>query len=391
MELFLLILGLVMFIGLVIVHELGHFWVAKRNGVVPEEFGIFFPPTLWRKKMKGGWDFTINALPLGGFVKLRGEHDSDTKKGSFGAASDWAKAKIMLAGVAVNLVTALILFTILAWVGMPTIIPNQYTVKSDTKVTQNNLLAQFVEKGSPAQKAGIHRGDVLKSIRAENEQKSYTITGKTGLRDITSNLAGRTVYVTYTHGGKTKTSKTTLRTQATVEASRKTDTPKGYLGIEPYSISTQRSTWSAPVVAMGLTWQITKLTLQGIGKALAGLGGTIAGGITGNTTARQNAQTAASSQVSGPLGIFFILKAGATIGFKFILLIIAIISLTLAIMNVLPVPALDGGRLYLMLLSRLTKEKRLSQKAEEAIVGWSFIGLLILILLITFVDVKRFF
>lgn len=105
----LLIIGLILFVGLVVLHELGHFWVAKRNGVEVEEFGIFFPPTLWRKKMKGGWDFTINAIPLGGFVKLKGEFDADRRKGSFGAASFLAKAKIMLAGVFVNLVTAVAL------------------------------------------------------------------------------------------------------------------------------------------------------------------------------------------------------------------------------------------------------------------------------------------
>lgn len=386
-----LILGIVMFIGLVIVHELGHFWVARRNGVVPEEFGIFFPPTLWRKKMKNGWDFTINALPLGGFVKLRGEHDSDTHKGSFGAANDWAKTKIMLAGVAVNLITALLMFTILAWVGMPTIIPNQFTVKSDTKISQDNLIAQYVEPGSPASKTGINRGDTLLSITPSNEQKKYTINGKTGLRDITKKYAGKQVKITYIRDGKQHTTITTLRSQAEIDASKKAGEPKGYLGVEPYSLRVQQSTWSAPVVALGLSWQVTKLTMQGIGTALKGLGGTIVGGLTGNTTARQNAQTAASSQVSGPLGIFFVLQGGATIGLKFILFIIAIISLTLAIMNVLPVPALDGGRLYMMLLSRLTKKKRLTPKMEETIVGWSFLLLLALIALITFVDIKRFF
>lgn len=391
MEIFLLILGLVLFIGLVIVHELGHFLVAKRNGVVPEEFGIFFPPTLWRKKMKGGWDFTLNALPLGGFVKLRGEHDSDTQKGSFGAASDWAKAKIMLAGVVVNFVTAVLLFTVLAWVGMPTIIPNQFTVKSDTKISQDSLIAQYIEPGSPAEKAGIIRGDVLQSITPKSEQKKYTINGKTGLRDITSKAAGETVQVVYVRDGVEKQSTVKLRSQSEIDQSKKSGQPKGYLGIEPYSLRIQQSTWSAPVVAAGLTWQITKLTMQGIGTALKGLAGIVAGGVTNNTTARQNAQTTASSQVSGPLGIFFVLQGGAAIGLKFILFIIAIISLTLAIMNVLPVPALDGGRLYLMLLSRLTKEKRLTQKMEETIVGWSFLFLLFLIALITLVDIQRFF
>jgi regulator of sigma E protease len=144
-------------------------------------------------------------------------------------------------------------------------------------------------------------------------------------------------------------------------------------------------------VAVGLSAQFTQLTLKGIGTALSGLGGIIAGGVTGNTEARQQAQTEASSQVSGPLGIYFVLKGGSSLGILFMLFIIAIISLTLAIMNVLPVPALDGGRLYLMLASRLTKAKRLTPKMEENIVGASFMLLIGLIILITIVDVKRFF
>ena len=388
---FLLIVGLVLFIGLVILHELGHFWVAKRNGVKPEEFGIFFPPKLWGKKMKGGWDFTINLLPLGGFVKLKGEHDSDTGKGTFGAASDLAKAKIMLAGVFVNLVTALGLFTLLAWFGMPHIpalLPDQFTVKSDTHIVTQNVLAGRVESGSPAAKAGLQRLDIVTGI----SDGSRTVNiGETPLAQATKQFAGKKVTISYTREGSAKQAKTTLLDKATVEASRKTDNPKGYLGIVPFEYQIRRSTWSAPVVAVGLTVQLTKMTLAGLWHAVQGLGGIIAGGVTGNTTARQNAQTEASSQVSGPVGIYMVLKEMGSLGVLFLIFIIAILSLTLAIMNVLPIPALDGGRLYLMLLSRLTKEKRLTPKREESIVGWSFMALLGLIVLITIVDVKRFF
>ena len=386
-----LILGIVLFLSLVIIHELGHFWVAKRNGVKPEEFGIFFPPRLWKKRMKGGWDFSINLLPLGGFVKLKGEHDSDTAKGSFGAATDRAKAKIMLAGVALNLVTALGLFTVLAWTGMPNIpalINNQFTVKSDTKVIHRSALAGLVEPGSPAAKAGLQRLDDLKTI--SNGQKTVTI-GDTPLSQATKQFAGQTVTVQYNRQGDSKAAKITLLSAATVEASRKTSEPKGYLGIVPFEYSLQRSTWSAPIVAVGLTVQMTKMTLAGLWNAVQGLGGIIAGAVTGNTAARQNAQTEASSQVSGPVGIFMVLKEMGTLGMPFLLFIIAIISLTLAIMNVLPIPALDGGRLYLMLASRLTKAKRLTPDMEEKIVGGSFLLLLGLIVLITIVDVRRFF
>src|SRR5680860_1191041 len=103
-----------MFVGLVVVHEFGHFIAARRNGIEVEEFGIGFPPRAMVLTKKKGTTFTLNWLPLGGFVKLKGEHDADTQKGSFGAASLLAKVKVMVAGVGMNLATAFVLFTILA-------------------------------------------------------------------------------------------------------------------------------------------------------------------------------------------------------------------------------------------------------------------------------------
>lgn len=384
MGIFLLIVGLVLFIGLVVVHEFGHFIVARRGGVEVEEFGIFFPPRLWSRKMKGGWVFSVNLLPLGGFVKLKGEHDSDTAKGSYGAAPTWTKSKIMLAGVGMNLAAALVLFTVLAWLGMPQLVDKQFTIKSDTKISHSQVIASDVEAGSPAAKAGLKSGDKILQI---NHQ---AVKNSDDLRKLTDKYGGQTVPIVFTDNGKTQTNQTTLLTTAAVNASQKTNNPKGHLGVVPSDYTLQRSTWSAPVVAVGLSAQLTALTFQGLGHALAGLGGIFAGAFTGNHAARENAQTTASSQVSGPVGIFEILKDGSLLGYQFMLMIIAVISLTLAIMNVLPVPALDGGRLFMMLVSRLFK-KQLSQKAEENIVGTGFAVLILLIIVITIVDVKRFF
>ena len=120
MDILLLVLGLVLFVCLVLVHEFGHFIMARRNGVVVEEFGVGFPPKMFKIfKDKMGTVYTWNWLPLGGFVRLKGEHDQDTEKGTFGAASFPAKVKIMLAGVVMNLLTAWLMLTLLAAVGIP--------------------------------------------------------------------------------------------------------------------------------------------------------------------------------------------------------------------------------------------------------------------------------
>jgi regulator of sigma E protease len=388
MSIILLVVGILLFISLVVVHEFGHFIVSRRNGVEVEEFGIFFPPRLYKRTTKAGWIFSINAIPLGGFVKLKGEHDSDSEPGTFGAASLWVKSKIMAAGVFMNLVAALALFTVIALIGMPKLVDNQFTVKSDTKIASQQVLISDVEPGSPAAKAGLRAQDQITGV-ALSGRSPVGINRSDGLPKITKNFAGKTAVVYYVRAGHNHEAQVTFRTTADVAASKKTNNPKGYLGVVPSDFSLQRSTWSAPVVAVGLSAQLTTLTFQGLGHALGGLGSLIAGSFTGNTTARQHGQTTASSQVAGPVGIFVIMKNGSLLGYQFMLFIIAYISLTLAIMNILPIPALDGGRLWITLIARGIK-RPLSAKHEEIINAAGFAILIGLITVITVVDVKRF-
>jgi len=399
-----LILGVILFIGLVVIHEFGHFIIARRNGVEVEEFGIFFPPSIYRHKTKAGWVFSINVIPLGGFVKLKGEHDSDTRPGSFGAASLWVKSKIMAAGVIMNLLTALVLLTILAVVGLPNVIPNQYSVNSDTKVSSQKVFVGTVEAGSPAAKAGLKSQDILTAI-GQVGQKPVSVSTAANLPNLTKSLAGRKVNIYFTQNGQSKVVTTTLLGTQTVASSQNNyqaalrstklncaslNLPKGYLGISPVQYSLQRSTWSAPVTSIGLTTQVTALTFQGLGRVVGGVGSLIAGAVTGNSVARANGQCSATSQVAGPVGIFMILKSGSQMGFNFMLFIIAIISLTLAIMNILPIPALDGGRLWITLIAHAIK-RPLTAHREETINATGFIVLITLVILITIVDVNRFF
>lgn len=389
MAILVLIVGVILFIGLVLVHEWGHFIVARRNGVEVEEFGLFFPPRLYKHTTKAGWNFTINALPLGGFVKLKGEHDSDTEPGSFGRASLGVKSRIMAAGVVMNLLTALVLLSILAVIGMPQQIPNQYSVHRNAELVSRKVLIEYVEPGSPAAKAGLQPEDEITALSLPG-YSPVTVNDATKLPAITKDFAGKTAKVYYVRAGNEKQVTVTLLSQKVVAASQKTHNPKGYLGISPTQLTVDRYTWGAPLVAVGMSAQVTALTFEGLGHALAGLGSLVAGAVTGNNTARHNGQTTASDQVSGPVGIFVILKDGSLLGYQYMLLIIALISLTLAIMNILPIPALDGGRLWIMLATR-TLRRPLSPRREEAINAAGFAVLLGLIILVTVVDVQRFF
>jgi regulator of sigma E protease len=388
-------IGILLFIGLVLVHEWGHFIMARRNGVEVEEFGLGFPPRVWGRKLSSGMLLSINLLPLGGFVKMKGEHDSDERKGSFGAASLWAKTKIMLAGVTMNLIAGLVILTILALVGMPKLLTqdnvgqDQFTVASDTKVIHQEVLVGAIQPGSPAQQAGLRPTDELISVAANGQTKEVKTPEQ--IHNATLAFAGRTIELTYKRDGQISHKPVRLLSKNEVQASLKTNDPKGYLGIVPTALQIQRSTWSAPIVAVGLTKQIVVLTFGGLGHALSGLGSLIAGGVTGNHQARVNGQDQASSQVGGPVAIGVALWDYGSLGLNFMLFLIALISLTLALMNVLPIPALDGGRLAMMLISRGVFKRPLTRAAEERIVGASFALLLGLIVLITVVDVKRFF
>jgi len=286
---------------------------------------------------------SLNWLPLGGFVKLKGEHDSDDRPGSFGAASLWAKSKIMLAGVTMNLLAGLLLLTILAFIGIPKLIDNQFSVASDTKIVHRQVLVGYIERDSPADSAGLSGPDVIKAISAAGQ--TINVSSAEDLRQATQAFAGQTVTLTLKHNGKQRQKTVKLRTSAEVQASKNSDHPKGYLGIAPNQLDIYRATWSAPIVALGFSRQLVVLTVQGLGHALGGLGSAIAGTLTGNKEARVNGQSEATAQVGGPVAIGALLWNGGSLGFNFMLMIIAVVSLTLALMNVLPLPALDGGRL----------------------------------------------
>lgn len=182
MQILLFIVALILFTGLVLIHEWGHFLAARRNGVDVEEFGLGFPPRAYGRKIKSGMLLSLNWLPIGGFVKLKGEHDGDRRRGSFGAASLAAKTKIMLAGVLMNLVAAFVLLTFLYLVGMPKLVTqdqlgqDQFAIKSNSYVSKQEVLAIYVEPGSPAAKAGLGNLDRIVSLKTDSRKISINKT-----------------------------------------------------------------------------------------------------------------------------------------------------------------------------------------------------------------------
>lgn len=364
-----LILGLILFVGLVVIHEFGHFLVAKRGGVKVEEFGIGFPPKLAGKTMgRGIWRayYSLNLLPLGGFVKLKGENSEDTRPGSFGAATLATKVKIILAGVGMNFLAAIVLFSIVAAIRMPVVLENQFTIPPATTIVEDRIDIVSIQPDSPAAQAQLEAGDTLVSINGE-PIKNYDDVNR-----LAAANGGQTIDVVVkdsTQGGGAleETKAVTLRANP--------QDGESYIGIGLNRFQEQRvSPWAAPIVGLGLTVQFTGETLHLLGQAVVNI-------FQGNVAQ-------AGEGVAGPVGIFNII---AQIDSVVVLLLIGgLISLSLAIMNVLPIPALDGGRLAVMLLFKAIR-KPLSPKLENTIHGAGMAVLLLLVVLITIVDVKRVF
>lgn len=374
-----ILIGLFVLVLLVTLHELGHAIVARRNGVVVEEFGIGFPPKAWGKKLKNGILFTLNWLPLGGFVKLQGEHDAASKKGDYGAATFWQKTKILLAGVVVNWLVAVVLLMALAWTtGIPRIIPDQFSIQSDTTVMSSPVLLGSLVEDYPAAQAGLKTGDKIVVFAGEPIESTQELI------EVSKAHRGETVPVTYERDGQ----------EATVDVALR-DTDTSVLGATLGQQESLKSTWSAPINAVVTTAQFTWVTIQGLGEVLynfvAGLVGQLNFFSAEGREQATEQLNAAGANVAGPVGILgVIFPAASQAGFEQLVFLAAIISLTLAVMNALPIPALDGGRWFVTALYKVRK-KPLTKEKEEQIHGTGFMILMGLVVIITVADVTKLF
>lgn len=390
-----IIIGIIILMLLVVAHEFGHFIMCRRNGVKVKEFGIGFPPraiawvkrdgkwvrlpkSLWNKP-QDGLIFSLNYLPIGGFCSMDGESDSDCRKETFGAASFWSKTKILFGGVIMNWLVAIIIFTILAFTGMPQFINNQFYLGDDAKIVGEGVTIVDVIADSPAAKAGMQSGDKLIAVDGQH------ITTPT---EVTSYGAA--------HAGETG-KYTILRDGSEIEL-QPTLNPAGSeysLGISmSFGQTFVRSTWSAPIVGIGTTIQLTGETFRSLGDLVYNLVSGVIRQFSFDGSVREAGQSAlqsAGDSVSGPVGIIgVIFPAFASTGLTNLAFLAALISVSLACMNVLPIPALDGGRWLLIAFYRL-RRKHLTKETEERIVSRAMMFLMILVVIISILDIARFF
>lgn len=381
-----IIIGLISLTFLVALHELGHALAAKKNGVKLKEYAIGFPPRIRSFKAKTdkilpkGTKISIGAIPLGGFVRLQGEHDSDSKKGDYGAASFWGKTQILFAGVAMNWLVAFVIFTILAIFGMPKLLPNQFYLSSDVKLSGGGVQVSVISKNSPAEKAGLNKNDTLLEFNGQKVENS------TKIRQDLKNNAGKTVSLKISRNGKEISKSVKLNEKGN----------NGFLGaVLSDGMQKIHSTWSAPIVGLGTTVQFTGETFKGVGELFVNFFGGIFEKVIPNSDSQKNANTQlskAGESVSGPVMVIGeIFPNIVSMGMDMILMLTAIISISLACMNVLPIPALDGGRWFMTFIFRALLKKPLPKETEENINGWSFLALMGLSVLIIVLDFTKIF
>lgn len=351
--------GFIILVALVVLHEFGHAWQARRSGVVVQEFGIGLPPRAWKKKLKNGILFSLNWLPLGGFVKLQGDNDAANKKGDYGASSFLQKTKILLAGVVINWIVAAVLLSVLALTGLPKALPDQISIPSDTVLISQPVEIATLTANYPAEKAGFKIGD--KIIRFAGQE----VPSVDSLTDLIDQNIGKEVAVIFNRDGTEQSLNVTLNSDASGEIFG------AGLGQREFI----KATWSAPIVGVATTAQFTLVTINGMGELISNL----------------VRLKPVGDSIAGPIGIVgTIFPAAQRAGLTQLTFLTAIISLSLAVMNLFPIPALDGGRWFLMASFRLFK-KKLTEAREEKIQLISFSIIMALSILVAFLDVKKLF
>lgn len=390
-----IIIGLIILMLLVTAHEFGHFIMARRSGVKVNEFGIGMPPRIiawikkngkWTKLPKAEWDktqdnlvFSLNYLPIGGFCAMDGESAADRRKGTFGAASFWSKTKILFGGVLMNWLVAFALLTILSLTGMPQFINNQFQIKSDAHISGDGITVTEVMEGSPAAKAGFQSGDKIIAVDETQVILPADVT------NYGNNHAGREGIYHIIRDGEEQTLTVSLNEPGS----------EYVLGVAmTYGQTFVRSTWSAPIVGLGTTLQLTGETFRGLGDLVWNFVSGAFRQLSFDSNTREEGQAslqAAGDSVSGPVGIVGVMfPAFVSSGITNLAFLTALISVSLACMNVIPIPALDGGRWLLIAIYKLLK-KPLKKETEEKIVSRSFMVLLGLVVVITILDIMRFF
>lgn len=365
---FLSILAFILTLGiLVFVHELGHFLVAKWTGMRVDEFAIGFPPRLWGKKV-GETTYAINALPLGGYVKIFGENPEEGGEDnrSFQKKPVWARMAVISAGVLMNLLFAFLVLTIAFSVGFVSSGQQLEKIPGAT-VKDSQVIIMSALPDSPAAKAGIEPGDIVKEV---TDPATNTVTDVKSIEQLQT--ITRTKQAAEQRELKLEVDRNGQEKQISLQLS-----PSGPpLGVAIQAISTVKiPLWRAPQAAATEVWLITETTWG----ALKGFAGKLF------------TQAKLDETVSGPVGIYQATSAAAHQGIIPIVFLTVVLSVNLALLNMLPIPALDGGRMVFLIIEAIFRKRVVAERIENWVTFTGLVALLSLIFLITIKDIIRLF
>lgn len=384
---FIIILGVLIF-----VHELGHFLAAKAAHVKTEEFGFGYPPRALTLGKKWGTLFTLNWIPFGGFVKIAGENyeedsaepvsnslrsndashtslqeSSPARQKLFTQASKKWQAAILAAGVTFNIIFAWLLFSLGFMIGLPTPVENDY----GAAVRDPQLTIVSVLPDSPAQEAGLKSGDKIISL---SNGAALTEPSLENVSDFINSSPGQ-IQMEILRGKENLTFEVTPQTNTADNASDSPGPARKMVGIEMDMVGTlSLPLHQALYEGAKVTWRLMDLTVRGIsdliGRAFVG--------------------QADISQVSGPVGIVGLVGDASRLGFAYLLTFSALISINLAIINLVPFPALDGGRIIFVIIEAITR-RRINTKVANILNTAGFALLILLMLFITYRDIVKLF
>lgn len=326
------ILALVLFLFLIFPHELGHFMMARAVGVKVNEFAFGMGPAVWQKQGRETL-YSIRIFPVGGFCAMEGENEESDHEGAFSNKPWWAKILVLIAGAAMNVLIAVVVMSVIILI-------------SGTATTT----VDKVENGSPAQIAGLKQGDKIEYISGKKIEDWNNVSKSIGNK-------GKKIEIKVSRNGKYEIFKINPRKEK----------DRYVIGITPVI---EKSPSKAITGGFKSIWYITRQMYKSLGMLASG--------------------NVAMKDVSGPVGMIGLVHQSATQGLISFFYLVALISLNLAIFNLLPLPALDGGRIIFVIIRMITG-KAITDKQEAMVHGAGMVLLLSLMVFVTWNDIIKLF
>jgi regulator of sigma E protease len=393
-----IIIFIVVIAVLIFVHELGHFLFARWAGIRVDTFAIGFGPSLWSKKVTsvkyGETTYSINAIPFGGYVKIFGENgdvgeEKDNRDESAATVSDDARradkrsfvskprhiqATVLVAGILFNFLFAWIILSGAFMFGLP--VSAEDYAQYSARFRDERVLVVDVSAGSPAAVAGIQAGSAIVSVSNSNNNLTSTNLTIAEIKSVVDQSAGKPVTVGYVPAGMPLGDIQDIKTVTLTPVQGITDIPAGNYAIG-IAMDNAATLSLPPLLAAKegarYTWNAIEATVFGVGSLIA---------------AAFQHNSAILSQVSGPVGIASLVGQAVENGFTNLILLTAVISINLGVLNLLPFPALDGGRILFVVIEAIIR-RPIKAKITNAVNTVGFALLILLMLVVTYHDIIK--